>query len=31
MLIAQAKAEHMLLLTHDTLLADYNEACVVLV
>lgn len=31
LLIAQAKAEHMVLLTHDSLLPDYNEACVVLV
>lgn len=28
-LICQAKAESMLLLTHDSLLADYNEPCVV--
>ena len=27
-LIAQAKAENMLLLTHDSLLKDYEEACV---
>ena len=31
MLIAQAKAENMTFLTHDALLADYNERCVVLV
>lgn len=28
MLIAQAKAENMQLLTHDRLLKDYNETCV---
>lgn len=28
-MIAQAKAENMLLLTHDSLLPDYNEACVI--
>ena len=31
MLIAQAKAENMTFLTHDALLSDYNENCVVLV
>ena len=31
MLICQAKAENMLLLTHDELLPYYNEACVVAV
>lgn len=31
LLIAQAKAEHMMLLTHDSLLPDYNEACIILV
>ena len=28
-MIAQAKAENMLFLTHDALLPDYNEACVI--
>ena len=28
-MLAQAKAENMLFLTHDALLADYNEACVI--
>ena len=28
-LLAQAKVEHMMLLTHDTLLADYEEPCVI--
>jgi PIN domain nuclease of toxin-antitoxin system len=31
MLIAQAKAENIVFMTHDTLLADYNESCVMLV
>lgn len=31
MLLAQAKAEGMTLLTHDQLLADYGEPCVVIV
>jgi PIN domain nuclease of toxin-antitoxin system len=31
MLIAQAKAEDILFMTHDALLADYNESCVMLV
>ena len=31
MLIAQAKAEGMILLTHDSLLAGYNEPCVMTV
>ena len=29
MLIAQAKAEDMLFLTHDSLLSDYNETCII--
>ena len=28
MLIAQAKAEHMILLSHDGLIGKYNEACI---
>ena len=28
-MISQAKAENMLFLTHDTLLPDYNEACII--
>ena len=31
LLICQAKCENMIFLTHDTLLADYNEPCVCLV
>ncbi|MDY6370199.1 MAG: type II toxin-antitoxin system VapC family toxin [Fibrobacter sp.] len=31
MLIAQAKAEGIILLTHDSLLAGYNEPCVITV
>ena len=31
MLICQAKAEGMIFLTHDGLLSDYNEQCVVMV
>lgn len=31
LLICQAKCENMVFLTHDTLLADYNEPCVYLV
>ena len=31
LLICQAKCENMVFLTHDTLLADYNEPCVCLV
>ena len=31
MLIAQAKAEHMKLITHDSLLGQYSEDCIVLV
>ena len=31
LLICQAKCENMLFLTHDTLLADYNEPCVCLI
>lgn len=31
MLIAQAKAEEMIFLTHDSLLAGYKESCVTLV
>lgn len=31
MLIAQAKAENMIFLTHDGLLKDYNEMCVMTV
>jgi PIN domain nuclease of toxin-antitoxin system len=30
-LLAQAKAENMLFLTHDSLLARYDEACIVAV
>ncbi|MBQ9346014.1 MAG: type II toxin-antitoxin system VapC family toxin [Oscillibacter sp.] len=30
-LIAQAKAENMLFLTHDTLLPDYEEPCIIMV
>lgn len=29
MLIAQAKAEHMLFITHDSLIPQYNEDCIV--
>lgn len=29
MLICQAKAENMLLITHDSLILDYGESCVV--
>ena len=29
MMIAQAKSENMLFLTHDSLLPDYNEACII--
>lgn len=28
-MISQAKAENMLFLTHDSLLPDYNEACII--
>ena len=29
MMIAQAKSENMLFLAHDSLLPDYNEACII--